>query len=196
MGVIDVADRLKILQQITSMRADLMTSGSASPTRRMTSPVKGRRFSGNMHSPHHSGGRYVNLGSKSPRFGTGVPSRQAVRQNFEPTRYVNIPISERNPRTSESRTSIMNSPSQLSTDQTSSDSSRISSPDKLHEVDLEEKRDLNYFSKLQTVATMRYHNVKRLSRSVGHLFSVSEKLLCHPLFNVLYMMYCTCISYP
>lgn len=173
MGITDDADRLKILQQITSMRADLVTSGSASPTRRIRTPMKGRRFSDATCPSHYPGG---GRGSQAWR---GV---QGPRQNFKTNRYVNVPIfGTGSPRTSESGASVINSPSRLSTDQASSDSqesSRISTPDKqLQDVlsyDVEKRHGLSsHLSKLQAVATLRYHNVRRLSRSLDHLFHVS-----------------------
>lgn len=171
MGITDDADRLKILQQITSMRADLMTSGSASPTRRI---LKGRRFSSdNSYPTQYSIGGRVCRGSKSQA------SRNDMHGGNQNFRYINLQIQEDNPRTSDSGASIINSPSQLSTDQTSSDSresSRISTPDKqLQEVVLAEvnrRRNLDDFNKLQTMTTLRYNNVKRLSRSLDHLFPV------------------------
>lgn len=178
MGITNDVDRLKILQQITSMRADLVTSGSVSPTRRIRTPMKGRRFSDTTNSTHYPGG---GRGPQGWRAG-GIVPQGAKQQNQRQSRYVNVSIfSSRSPRTSESGASVINSPSQLSTDQNSSDSqesSRISTPDKqLQEVsyDVEKRRELttNHLSKLHAVATLRYHNVKRLSRSLDHLFQVS-----------------------
>lgn len=167
MGISDGADRLKILQQITSMRADMVTSGSASPTRRIRSPVKGHQF---RDCNHYTGGR-VCRGNRAQRSGSGST------QTFN--RYVNVLVQNNSRRTSDSGTSVINSPSQLSTDQTSSDSqesSRISTPDKqLQDMVLSEvthRRDLEDLNKLRTVATLRYHNVKRLSRSLDHIFPV------------------------
>lgn len=177
MGVTDNADRLKILQQITSMKADLMTSGSASPTRRIRTPMKGRRFSDTACSTHYSGG---GRGPQGWRGGGGI-NMQGPKQNIKQNRYVNVPIAASSPRTSESGASVITSPSQLSTDQNSSDSqesSRISTPDKqLQEVsyEVEKRRRLSagHLNRLQAVATLRYHNIRRLSRSLDHLFQVS-----------------------
>lgn len=170
MGICDGADRLKILQQITSMKADLVTSGSASPTRRIRSPIKGRQFRDCSLPNNYAGGGRVCRGSRSQRSGSG--GTQTLN------RYVNVLIQNNSPRTSDSGTSVI-SPTQLSTDQTSSDSqesSRISTPDKqLQEMVLSEvthRRNLDDLNKLRTVATLRYHNVKRLSRSLDHLFPV------------------------
>lgn len=177
MGIKDAADRLKILQQITSMRADLVTSGSASPSKRMRSPAKNRRFS-DMALPTSSSNIY--RGSRSPR---GM--RPLVKQNSKlSAKYVNISVQENNRRASDSGTSVIYSPSQLSTDDSRA-SSRIDSPDKqLQEVNLlqqqqqqqqlhcHDNRGLEHFSKLRTVATLRYHNIKRLSRSLDNLFPV------------------------
>ena len=116
----------------------------------------------------------MSVGGRAQRSGSGG------KQTFG--RYVNVLVQSGSPRTSDSGTSVINSPSQLSTDQTSSDSqesSRISTPDKqLHEMSLAEvvvprRRNLEDLNKLRAVATLRYHNVKRLSRSLDHLFPVS-----------------------
>lgn len=172
MGVTDDADRLKILQQITSMRADLVTSGSASPTRRIRPPMKGRRFSDTTSSNYYPGGGRGPQGWR----GGGI---NTPKQNLKQNRYVNVPIfAAGSPRTSESGASVM---SQLSTDQNSSDSqesSRISSPDKQlqevsYEVEKRQRLSAGHLNKLQAVATLRYHNVRRLSRSLDHLFQVS-----------------------
>ncbi len=182
MGINDDADRLKILQQITSMRADIVTSGSASPTRqlrshvkghvsptkRIRSPVKGRQFSG--ESANSSAG-HVYRENRSSRESTGVPPSKQ-----RPSYYVNISVQEERPRTPDSGTSMINSPSQLSTSSDSPESSCISSPVKFHSADMlceGDKMDMNELNKLQTVATLRYHNMKRISRSMDYLFPVS-----------------------
>lgn len=155
MEVTDAADRLKILQQITSMRADTVTSG---PPRRLRSPIKNRQF--NSHNTHYSGG--------------GRGAKLSQKQG----RYVNVPITAAggSPGTSDSGT--INSPSQASASSESLESSRISTPDNqlqdiAHFPRTEAARDLDQFNKLQRVATLRYHNVKRLSRSLEHIFPVS-----------------------
>ena len=180
MGITDDADRLKILQQITSMRADIVTSGSASPARRLRSPLKNRKFSDSVYPapPSMVVGGHMGVGSRSPRSRAGtVGANQNLRN-----RYVNVSVPGQSPRTSDSGTSVMNSPTQLSTDQTSSDSresSRISTPDKplqdiiLSDMECNSRRGLDQLSKIHTVATLRYHNVKRLSRSLDHIFPVS-----------------------
>ena len=157
MEITDDADRLKILQQITSMRADIVTTG---PPRRVRSPIKNRQFSSsNMVPTHYSGG--------------GRGSKLSQKQN----RYVNVSIAAGSPGNSDSRPSVVNSPSQASASSESQESSRISTPDnQLQNVALskaEAARDLDQFNKLQRVATLRYHNVKRLSRSLEHIFPVS-----------------------
>lgn len=185
MGISDDSDRLKILQQITSMRADTVTSGSASPVRRIRSPMKGRRFSEIVCPTRHygsggGGGGHIYRGSRSPRSGgSSRGSPGGVKQS----RYVNIPIQDnvRSQRSSDSGASMISSPTRLSTtDHTSSDSqesSRISTPDKqLQEATLSEvdrRGGLDHLNKLHTVATLRYHNVKRLSRSLDRMFPVS-----------------------
>ncbi len=178
MGITDDADRLKILQQITSMKADIVTSGSVSPTRRLRSPLKGRKFSDCVYPANPSMGGQFCRGNRSPRSRAGMAG---ANQNLR-NRYVNITVQGRSPRTSESGTSVINSPTQLSMDQTSSDSqesSRISTPDKplqdisFPDVDCNSRRGYDQYSKIHTVATLRHHNVKRLSRSLDRFFPVS-----------------------
>lgn len=189
MGISDSADRLKILQQITSMRADMVTSGSASPTRRIRSPIKGRQFRDRSSLPghHYMGGGRGCRGRTSQAGGSGSGGGGGgggcYRSSSSSSRYVNVLIQNNSsPRTSDSGTSVVHSPSQLSTDQTSSDSresSRISTPDRqLQEMpltDVPRRRNFDGLTKLQTVATLRYHNVKRLSRSLDHLFPVRKR---------------------
>jgi len=124
MGITDGADRLKILQQITSMRADLMTSGCASPARRLR---KGRHLSSSTQYPMSGHGCW------GQRYHANKSDAQGMKQAPRQTRYVNLNVQEDSPRTSISGASQLNSPSQLSTDQTSSDSqlsSRMSTPEK------------------------------------------------------------------
>ena len=208
MGISDSADRLRILQQIITMRADLVTSGTASPIRRMRSPIKGRQFADHLSSSSSSSvtpslyaaSRHVSRGGSGGGGGGGGSSGNRPQrsgsgsaQNFN-NMYVNVLMQQqqngnsRSRRTSDSGTSVVNSScSQLSsssaTDPTSSEASqegsRISSPDRQLQQDLAlsdptHRRELENFNKLRAVATLRYHNVKRLSRSLDHLFPVSS----------------------
>lgn len=192
MGIVDGADRLKILQQITSMKADLVTSGRASPTKR--NHPKRRQFYIETKVPsQHSGGvRRTSQGRWSPRDGLRGNTHHGMERTSNPmvAKYINLSIQERSSRTPDLATSIMNSPCHLSADQTSSDSrdsSRMSSPDKpqctevadgSHDVSDGSNTDVSRFSKLQTFATLRGHNVKRLSRSLNHLFQVRPQDIC------------------
>lgn len=153
MEITDDADRLKILQQITSMRADTVTSG---PPRRVRSPIKNRQFNSTAVPSHYSG----------PGGGRGAKLSQ------KQSRYVNVSITAGSPGNADSGASVINSPSASSASQ---ESSRISTPDnQLQDIVLAEAtRGLDQFNKLQRVATLRYHNVKRLSRSLEYLFPVS-----------------------
>ena len=183
MGITDDADRLKILQQITTMRADLVTS-SSSPTRRLRTPIKIRRFSTDTTTTAattcpalYSGGGRGSHGCRTHRTsgvsvqGQGVPTKK----------YINIPIFPSSPRTSDSGPSVLNSPTTEHTSSDSQEGSRISTPDKQLqdvviscEVERRQKKGLsNHFGKLHAVATLRYHNIRRLSRSLDHLFQVS-----------------------
>lgn len=185
MGIIDGADRLKILQQITSMKADLVTSGKASPTKRHRYNRSGLRRASNE-------GRWAQ--SRENGFRGGIDRNL----NASPTKYVNVLIQDSNSLTPDSVSvsigdsqGVLLADSQgcLSVDQTSSDSrdsSRMSSPDKLqhrdtpatassHSIASGGSGDLSRLSKLHSVATLRFHNVKRLSRSLNNLFQVRQR---------------------
>ena len=199
MGVVDGADRLKILQQVTSMKADLVTSGKASPTKRQ------RHTHGSVSSALGGGLRHASNErvwtqprENGIRVHMGGPSAERSLSNSSPTKYVNLLIQNPNSRTPDSAVvSIVDSQGTLSVDspqgclsaeQTSSgsrESSRASSPDKVtyraaprtpssHSVTSVgsggvELRSLN---KLKSMATLRIHNVRRLSRSLNNLFPV------------------------
>ena len=174
MGITDDSDRLKILQQITSMRADLITSGTASPTRRMRSPTKGRHFSETMQLSSNSGGRCGYHGRRAKTV-SRTSSHSPVKQSGRTSQYINVPIRERSLRTPDSGPPIISPISQLSTDHISSDSqesSRMSSPaDKFGDIPIavDHRSGVN---KLQA-ATLSCHNVRRLSRSLDNFFPVS-----------------------
>jgi len=113
LGITEGADRVKILQQITTMRADLIPT-SFSPTKRNYSPIRMRRFSETAR-PVQRGG--------SGRIMRHTTSASTLERTLSPTK---TPVREaRSPR--------VTSPSYFS-DQTSIDSpgsSRMSSPVKL-----------------------------------------------------------------
>ena len=164
MGIKDAADRLKILQQITSMRADLVTSGAASPTKRST--LRRRQFADSrVPSQQSGGGRITSQEGWSPRDGGNMyPGMERNKKSV--AKYVNISIQERN---SERTTSITDFPSCISVDQISSDSrdsSRMSSPDKLHYIESyrgpldvggDSGSDVSCLSKFHTMAALGYH---------------------------------------
>ena len=165
------------------MRADLVTSGFAPHMKR--SMPKERQFIEPLVSSQHSRGvRCTSQGRWLPRDDSRGISYPSIGHTSNPmAKYVNVLIQEESPRTPDSATSINNSPSCFSVDQTSSDSrdsSRMSSTDKLHYTEsatvshddgIVHSSEVNHFSKL---ATMRYHNVKSLSRTMDHLFQVSN----------------------
>lgn len=166
--IIEGADRVKILQHITTMRADLITE---SPPRRVRSPVKNRRFSDTAmtHSPysHHS---------SSYRQSLNPPER-----TLSPVKRVHTPIRESSPRILSSGEGAAaspfhhNSPDSLSLESPSS--SRMSSPVKLRSRDCSpyattsDHQGRDFVNKSRS--TLRNHNMKRLSRSLNGLFLVS-----------------------
>lgn len=188
MGIIDGADRLKILQQITSMRADLVTSGMA-PCVKRNVPRRRQFVESRVSSSHHSGGiRRTSQERWSPRTSPRRLSHPGMERTSNPmAKYVNVSIQEERPRTPDSAVSIHNLPSCFSMDQTSSDSrdsSRMSSPDKLPYCEQATAShggsvtsgggEVSHFSKLQTIADLRYHDAKSLTRTLDHLFQVRE----------------------
>ncbi len=160
-------DRVKILQQITTMRADLIID---SPARRVRSPAKLRRFSETLtrtaYSPNHRLTR--------PKYSTGTLDQRT----FSPTKRGHTPIS---PKYMEGFTHI--SPDSLSLE--SPISSGMNSPTKFRSRDVSphegvsvERRERELVNRLKATATLRSHNMRRLSRSLDSLFQV-----------------CVCVSY-
>lgn len=170
------ADRVKILQQITTMRADLITE---SPLRRVRSPIKHRRFSESITRPSYNSSNHR------------VPSYRQIttmERTLSPVKQVHTPIRESSPRLLSSGEGAAaspfyhNSPDSLSLE--SPTSSRMSSPVKLRSRDASphsaslDHRGRDYVNRLQTQATLRSHNMKRLSRSLDGLFQVSMCAAC------------------
>jgi len=194
MGIIDGADRLKILQQITSMKADLVTSGKSSTTNRQ------RHSHSSMSSSRLGATRYISnervwTHQKENGFRVQMgPSVENTSNNSSPSKYVNLLIQNPHSRTPDSAVvSIgdsrgVDSPQGcLSAEQTSSgsrESSRASSPDKVHyratprtpsshsAASTGSGVELRNLNKLKSMATLRIHNVRRLSRSLNNLFPV------------------------
>ncbi len=210
MGIVDGADRLKILQHITSMKGDLLTSGKASPTKR-------RRMSSTAGTTRciNGEGRWPVSGENGFRVsvgGDGQAAASRVSRNPSPTKYVNVLIRDSCPQTPDSVALSMGGDSQgvlsadsqgcLSVEQTSSesrDSSRTSSPDngKIRYRDTPatasshsiisstgSRAELRSLSKLQSMATLRVHNVKRLSRSLNNLFPVRKHIPTFPFIPI------------
>ena len=84
LGITDVGDRVKFLQHITTMRADLMTTNSPQ-TRRVRSPMKARRFSETVRSLNRTSSHAVN----DPTLERGVSPTKPVSYDrglsYEPT---------------------------------------------------------------------------------------------------------------
>ena len=168
------------------MRADLIPSRTISPTRRVRSPTKPRRFSESVRPTYLHNHRTANgSGGRRHRMST---SASTVERTFSPIVQVHTPVREASPKVNyfseaiAAQSPIHSSPSRLSTDQMSSDSpdsSRMNSPVKLRDASASphyalETREFDYFNKLQTTATLRGHNMRRLSRSLDRLFQVGE----------------------
>ena len=167
LGIAEPADRVKILQQITTMRADLIPT-SFSPTKRTYSPIRMRRFSETAR-PVQRGG--------SGRVMRHTTSASTLDRTLSPTK---TPVRE-------SRSPRVTSPSYFS-DQTSIDSpgsSRMSSPVKLMakspmearmhfilETDEEEGEGVASGCVLRANAGALRDHHKRLSRSLDGLLQV------------------------
>ena len=202
LGITEGGDRLKILQQLTTMRADLIPSRAVSPVKRVHSPSKLRRYS-EITRPNQTRlhGRLMRQTLSS---GTCTLER-ALPTNF----YKHTPIREASPEkvpvatggssrssvdpsgSSQSSLSRLSSTGRMSSD--SPESSRISSPTKSrgsaspHHF-LEGGRDGGGGGRrrgskdgdvevcgsvpVQGDPTLRGHNLKRLSRSLDGLFLV------------------------
>lgn len=150
---------MKILQQITTMRADLIID---SPARRVRSPAKLRRFSETLSRTAYS------HKLARPKYSTGVLDQRT----FSPTKRGHTPIS---PKYLEGFTHI--SPDSLSLE--SPISSGMSSPTKFRSRDVSphegvnvERRERELVNRLKATATLRSHNMRRLSRSLDSLFQV------------------------
>lgn len=166
-GISDVGDRVKILQKITTMSADLITS-SPHPLNRHVHPswrlrrhsdMAMPRFKGHSHVPFRHYNSNASLHQKSPM----------------PVKYVTLdrPLKFR-------RTSAFELPS----DSESPGSSRVSSPTKASASSSPMESQLHYILEtdedisrsVQAMATLRNHK-KRLSRSVNGLLQVHVHVL-------------------
>ena len=170
MGILEGADRVKILQQITTMRADLIPT-SSSPSKRNCSPLRTRRFSETVRPQYRGGGIVQSTGANTLKATCKLPFRDT-----------------HSPR--------MTSPGSISDHMSinSANSSRISSPVKLMNGSLGNTTpDACSHFILETeeegggeaggggasecvlrrnAADLREHRVKRLSRSLDRLLQV------------------------
>lgn len=193
LGITEGVDRVKILQQLTTMRADLIPSRATSPVKRVQSPSKTRRYS-EISKPTNN------------RF-HGRITRQSVSSGtctlekaIPPVVQRRTPIRELSPEKTQRESSrssgdpVGSSQSSLSrlssTGRTSSDSpesSRISSPTKSRgsasphhfleggsSGNKEKELKLCGNVPLRGDPTLRRHNRKRLSRSLDGLLLVCE----------------------
>ena len=192
LGITEGVDRVKILQQLTTMQADLIPSRANSPVKRIHSPSKIRRYS-EISKPTNSRlhGRIMRQTVSS-----GICTLERVTPIVVQQR---TPIRESSPEKTQGESSrssgdpVGSSQSSLSrlssTGRTSSDSpesSRISSPTKsrgsasphhfLESGSSSKEKELELCGKvpLRGDPTLRRHNRKRLSRSLDGLF-----LVCH-----------------
>lgn len=161
MGISDVGDRVKILQQITTMSADLITSSPHPPTKRVHPSWRLRRHS-DMTIPRFRSNSHVPVRHYN--------SSASLHQKSQlPVKYATLdrPLKFR-------RTSAFELPS----DSESPGSSRMSSPTKARASSSQELQ-LHYISEtdedasrsVQAMATLRNHK-RRLSRSVNGLLQV------------------------
>lgn len=148
------------------MRADLIID---SPARRVRSPAKLRRFSETLSRSAYSPGHRRAMA----KYSTGVLDQRT----FSPTKRGHTPIS---PKYLDGL--VRCSPDSLSLE--SPISSGMSSPIKLHSRDVSphdgasvERRERELVNRLKANATLRGHNMKRLSRSLDGLFQVCECIL-------------------
>lgn len=145
------------------MRADLIID---SPARRVRSPAKLRRFSETLSRSAYSPGHK----RAKAKYSTGVLDHQ--QRTFSPTKRGHTPIS---PKYLDGLLRI--SPESLSLE--SPISSGMSSP-MLRSRDVSpydgvvsvERRERELVNRLKANATLRGHNMKRLSRSLDSLFQV------------------------
>ena len=192
LGITEGVDRVKILQQLTTMRADLIPSRATSPVKRVQSPSKTRRYS-EISKPTNNRfhGRIMRQ--------TVSSSTCTLEKAMLPVVQRRTPIRELSPEKTQrenSRSSgdpVGSSQSSLSrlssTGRTSSDSpesSRISSPTKsrgsasphhfLEGGSGSKETELELCGKvpLRGDPTLRRHNRKRLSRSLDGLLLVRE----------------------
>ena len=172
---------MKILQHATTMRANLIPS---SPTRRVHSPIKFRRFSENTRPSFTPTARqqqnYVPRTTNSLTTTTDQRTSSPLKYSY-PTLHETSPVSAPLPASPSSHSGELSSDSPAS--------SRISSPVKLREHNTPEAR-MHYF--LQTdsdrnspgflppppnvggYGAMRRNNINRRSRSLDGLFQVCD----------------------
>ena len=176
LGITDAGDRVKLLQNITTMRADLVTTPSSSKLRR--SPLRARRFSeAIIHKPTHRGDtphttRHSSVSARTFERGVSLSPTKMYRGAAGPNK--------------------------LESPASSVDSSRMGSPVKLHPSSqpdssrhfiLETEGGLS--NGLQTMVTLRDHRKKRLSRSIDGLMQVC---LCVCACVCVHIYTCVCVS--
>ena len=191
LGITEGVDRVKILQQLTTMRADLIPSRATSPVKRVQSPSKTRRYS-EISKPTNN--RFHGRITRQT-----VSSGTSTLEKVMPPSAVQrrTPIRELSPEKTQRESSrssgdlVGSSQSSLSrlssaghTSSDSPESSRISSPTKsrgsasphhfLEGGSSSKEKELELCGNvpLRGDPTLRHHNRKRLSRSLDGLLLV------------------------
>ena len=162
MGISDVGDRVKILQQVTTMRADLVTSPPSSTARRTSIPRRGRRYSEMTAPQFHSR-------THAPFRHSSSSASLSLRMS-SPTKYATLDGPITFPQTS---------PCSMHSDYESPGSSRMSSPVKLSAASSPMDPQLHFILEtdegigrsVHSTTTLRSHN-RMLSRSVDGLLQV------------------------